>query len=178
MLKRRDFLKTAGAMTVLSNSSTAMAAGMQSEGARSQAVGKADYTIRIVRKAVELAPGRIVHTTTYNGQFPGPLLRLQTGRPITVDFINETEVAEQFHRHGQLIPSAVDGASEERTPYIPARGRRRIGFTPSPPGFRFYHTHLRAAGNLQAGQYTGEVGPVYIEPRNDPGRRSRALPRP
>ena len=115
----------------------------------------------------------MVNTTTYNGQFPGPLLHLQAGRPITVDFINETEVPEQFHWHGQVIPSAVDGAAEERTPYIPARGTRRISFTPGPSGFRFYHTHVRAGGNLQLGQYTGEVGPLYIEPRNDPGRARR-----
>jgi FtsP/CotA-like multicopper oxidase with cupredoxin domain len=174
MLKRRDFLKTAGAMTVLSTSSTVMAAA-QSQSAGAPVVGKADYTIRIARTAVELAAGRVVNTTTYNGQFPGPLLRLYAGRPIAVDFINETDVPEQFHWHGQLITSAVDGASEERTPYIPARGTQRIRFAPGPSGFRFYHTHVRAGGNLQLGQYTGEVGPLYIEPRNDPGRYDREV---
>jgi FtsP/CotA-like multicopper oxidase with cupredoxin domain len=175
MLKRRDFLKIAGAMTGASGSSGAMAAAAQNQTPAAQLIDKADYTIRIARTAVELAPGRVVNTTTYNGQFPGPLLRLQAGRPITVDFINETEVPEQFHWHGQLIPSSVDGAAEERTPYIPARGTRRISFTPGPSGFRFYHTHLRAGGNLQLGQYTGEVGPLNIEPRNDPGHYDREV---
>ena len=175
MLKRRDFLKTTGAMTVLSSSSTAMAVAVQSRTPQAQLTDKADHTIRISRTAVELAPGRVVNTTTYNGQFPGPLLRLRACRPISVDFINETEVPEQFHWHGQLIPSAVDGASEERTPYVPARGTRRISFTPRPAGFRFYHTHVRAGGNLRLGQYTGEVGPLYIEPRDDPGRYDREL---
>jgi FtsP/CotA-like multicopper oxidase with cupredoxin domain len=175
MPKRRDFLKTLGAMTVLSSSSGTIAGAVQSQSTGAQPVGKADYSIRIATTAVELAPGRTVHTTTYNGQFPGPLLRLQTERTITVDFVNETEIPEQFHWHGQLIPSAVDGASEERTPYIPARGTRRISFTARPAGFRFYHTHVRAGGNLQLGQYTGEVGPLYIEPRNDLGRYDREL---
>jgi hypothetical protein len=43
-----------------------------------QAGGPADYTLTIAVKPVELAPNRIVSTTTYNGQFPGPLLRTAT----------------------------------------------------------------------------------------------------
>ena len=37
-----------------------------------------------------------------------------------------------------------------------------------PAGLRFYHTHNRAGANLSAGQYSGEVGPVYIEPKHKP----------
>lgn len=76
----------------------------------------------------------------------------------------------QLHWHGQKIPTDVDGAAEEGTPYIPAHGHRRIVFTPNPAGYRFYHTHNCAGANLYAGQYTGQVGPVYIEPANEPGR--------
>src|ERR1017187_4917969 len=125
------------------------------------AVGSPHHTIRIAKTAIELAPGRIVETTTYNGRFPGPLLRFRAGKPVTVDFINETGLPEQLHWHGQFVSDAIDGAAEERTPYIPAYGRRRITFSPNPAGFRFYHTHVRAGSNLKTGQYTGEVGPVY-----------------
>ena len=37
-----------------------------------------------------------------------------------------------------------------------------------PASLRFYHTHNRAGANLSAGQYSGEVGPVYIEPKHEP----------
>ena len=40
---------------------------------------------------------------------------------------------------------------------------------PRPSGFRFYHTHNRAGADLHAGQYSGQVGPVYIEPKHEPG---------
>ena len=43
--------------------------------------GVADHAIRIGNGLVELAPDRILSTTTYNGQFPGPLLRFKEGRP-------------------------------------------------------------------------------------------------
>src|SRR5580704_10454866 len=103
---------------------------------------KADHTIRIATGLVELAPDHIVSTTLYNGQFPGPLLRLKEGKRIVVDIHNDTDTPEQLHWHGQLVPVDVDGAAEEGTPYIPAHGMRRIAFTPKPVGLRFYHTHV------------------------------------
>ena len=135
----------------------------------------ADYTIRINVSPIEIASNRIISTTNYNGQFPGPLVRLKEGQPVTVEIFNDTDVSEQLHWHGQMVPVDVDGASEEGTPFIPAHGRRRITFTPRPAGFRFYHTHNRAGANLAAGQYTGEVGPVYIEGRNEAGNYDREV---
>ncbi len=135
--------------------------------------GKADHTLRISRSLVELAPDHIVSTTVFNGQFPGPLLRFKEGERVVVDIRNDTDIPEQLHWHGQFLPVDVDGAAEEGTPYIPARGMRRIAFTPGPAGFRFYHTHLVAGDNLSMGQYSGLVGPVYIEPKYEPGAYDR-----
>src|SRR5437870_2124368 len=135
----------------------------------------ADYTLRIETSPVEIAPKRIISITTYNGQFPGPLLRFKEGRQVTVDVFNDTDAPEQLHWHGQKIPTDVDGAAEEGTPFIPAHGKRRIVFTPRPAGLQFYHTHNRAGANLAAGQYSGQVGPVYIEPRQEPGRYDREV---
>lgn len=81
--------------------------------------GKADYTLRIATGTVELAPGRVVSTLTYNGQFPGPLLRFMQGRRTWVDVYNDTDAPEQLHWHGQHIGADVDGAAEEGTPYVP-----------------------------------------------------------
>ncbi len=134
---------------------------------------RADYTLRIATSLVELAPDRIISTTTYNGQFPGPLLRFREGRRVVVDVINDTDRAEQVHWHGQFVPAAVDGAAEEGTPFVPAHGRRRFAFIPGPAGLRFYHTHLRAGRDLSRGQYNGQVGPVYIEPAADRGAYDR-----
>jgi FtsP/CotA-like multicopper oxidase with cupredoxin domain len=135
----------------------------------------ADYTLHIQASAVEIAPKRIVSAITYNGQFPGPLLRFKEGRPVTVDVFNDTDTPEQLHWHGQFLPTDVDGAAEEGTPYIPAHGMRRLNFTPAPSGLRFYHTHNRAAANLSAGQYSGEVGPVFIEPKSSFGDHDREV---
>jgi FtsP/CotA-like multicopper oxidase with cupredoxin domain len=135
----------------------------------------ANYTFRIKSAPVEIAKNKFLSLTTYNGQFPGPLLRLKEGEQTIVDFYNDTDVPEQFHWHGQFLPVEVDGAAEEGTPFIPARGKGRIVFTPRPAGFRFYHTHIRAGADLSAGQYSGQVGPVYIEPKHEPGNYDREV---
>ena len=135
----------------------------------------ADYTVRIKAAPIEIAPNEILSTITYNGQFPGPLIRFREGHEVTVDIFNETDTPEQLHWHGQIVSTDVDGAAEEGTPYIPAHGHRRIRFTPKPSGLRFYHTHNRAGADLSAGQYSGQVGPVYIEPKENPGRYDREV---
>src|SRR5713226_8794099 len=173
---RRQFLK---ATVLLSpkESLAQMAAAMpqrESKAAQNES-GSADYTLRIQDSAVEIAPKRIISLTTYNGQFPGPLLRFKEGQPVTVEIYNDTDTPEQLHWHGQKVSADVDGAAEEGTPFIPAHGKRRIAFTPGPAGLRFYHTHSRAGANLYAGQYGGEVGPVYIEPKHEPGRYDREV---
>ena len=135
----------------------------------------ADHTIRIADTKIELAPGVDISTATYNGQFPGPLLRLYEGRPVVVDIHNDTTRPEQLHWHGQTVPVSVDGSAEEGTPFVPVNGSRRIGFTPGPAGLRFYHSHVIAGSDLTAGQYGGQVGPVYIEPKREPGRYDREV---
>jgi FtsP/CotA-like multicopper oxidase with cupredoxin domain len=133
------------------------------------AAEKADYTLRISTGLADLAPEHIVSTTLYNGRFPGPLLRFKERQRAVVDVYNDTDTPELVHWHGQIVPSDVDGAAEEGSPYVPAHGMRRISFVPKPAGFRFYHTHVMAGGDLNRGTYTGQVGPVYIEPKNEPG---------
>ena len=177
---RRQFLLAsalAGGGAILPVSATAQNSMQMPTPATTPPVqtGPANVTLRIATGLIELAPDHIVSTTLYNGQFPGPLLRFKEGEPVTVDMFNDTDTPEQVHFHGQIIPSDLDGAAEEGTPFVPAHGMRRITLTPKPTGFRFYHTHVVAGGDLNRGFYTGQVGPVYIEPKNDPGAYDREI---
>ncbi len=179
---RRQFLKViglgAGAFALSTKDSPAqtMIAAQQSETSRIlNESDSADYTLHIRSTPLEIAPKRIISATTYNAQFPGPLLCFKEGQQVAVDVYNDTDIPEQLHWHGQKVSTDVDGAAEEGTPFIPARGKRRIVFTPNPAGFRFYHTHSRARADLAVGQYSGQVGPVYIEPKHEPGRYDRQV---
>jgi FtsP/CotA-like multicopper oxidase with cupredoxin domain len=169
MIDRRSLLRHAGLLPLMG------AAPRLARAAGEAAAAKADYTLRIGTELVELAPDHIVSTTLYNGQFPGPLLRFTEGQPVVVDVYNDTDTPELVHWHGQMIPSDVDGAAEEGSPFVPARGMRRIAFTPKPAGFRFYHTHVAAGNDLGRGTYTGQAGPVYIEPKHDAGAYDREV---
>jgi len=179
-LSRRKFLRAAGAAA---GAATVLApSGLLSQPTKtrdndpaSQNEGSADYTLSIATKPIELAPNRIISVTTYNGQFPGPLIRLKEGERVAVDIRNETDTPEQLHWHGQLVSADVDGAAEEGTPFIPPHGSRRISFLPKPSGFRFYHTHVRAGADLAAGQYSGLVGPVFVEPKRHAGDYDREV---
>jgi FtsP/CotA-like multicopper oxidase with cupredoxin domain len=167
-LSRRSLLKHGAVLPVISAvPSLARAADPPPE--------KADYELRIATGLVELSPQHIVSTTLYNGQFPGPLVRLTEGKQVVVDIHNDTDTPEQLHWHGQFVPVDVDGAAEEGTPYIPAHGMRRIAFVPKPSGFRFYHTHVVPVNDLTMGTYTGQAGPVYIEPVENPGAYDREI---
>ena len=68
MMDRRSFLRYAGLVPLIG------AMPRLAFGADKSTAEKADYTLRIGTGLVELAPGHIVSTTLYNGQFPGPLL--------------------------------------------------------------------------------------------------------
>jgi FtsP/CotA-like multicopper oxidase with cupredoxin domain len=111
----------------------------------------------------------------YNGQFPGPLIRLKEGKRVMVDVHNDTDTPELVHWHGQSVQSDVDGAVEEGTPFIGPHSMRRIAYVPKPSGFRFYHTHIVAGGDLNRGTYTGQAGPIYIEPADNPGAYDREV---
>jgi FtsP/CotA-like multicopper oxidase with cupredoxin domain len=172
-IERRDFL-TFGGLAAMAAAGVGVAGCSRATSPSvpsppSPPNGKADYTLRVGTGAVELAPGHIVSTTVYNGQFPGPLVRLREGQRAWVDIYNDTDAPEQLHWHGQHVGVEVDGSAEEGTPYIPAHGMRRISFVPGPSGFRFYHTHVVPRDDLSRGQYSGQVGPVYIEPKQNPG---------
>ncbi len=168
-IDRRDLLKVA-ALTPLMGAVPRLVRAAGEVNAE-----RADYTLRIATGLVELSPEHIVSTALYNGQFPGPLLRMKEGQQVVVDIYNDSDTPELVHWHGQMIPSDVDGASEEGSPFVPAHGMRRIAFVPKPSGYRFYHTHVVAGADLNRGTYTGQAGPVYIEPKYNPGAYDREI---
>jgi len=157
MLTRRQILKLGSAAAV----SAALPA-------HARTLADADYSLDIAPYSLEISPKHTVKTVAYNQQVPGPLLRLQEGRPVTIDVTNHTAAEEIVHWHGLFTPSEFDGAMEEGSPMIAAGGKFRYTFSPTPAGFRWYHTHTFAGNDLKKAQYTGEHGFLMIEPSENP----------
>ena len=134
------------------------------------APAKTDYTLRIAPLSLELAPGKIIKTTGYNGQVPGPVLRLREGRPVTINVINDAGYPDIVHWHGLYLPAIEDGASEEGSPIIPVGQSLVYSYTPKPAGTRWYHSHAMAMTDLTRSTYSGEFGFLIVEPAaGDPG---------
>jgi len=134
-----------------------------------QALSAPDYTLEIGACTVDLDAKHSMKTTGYNGQVPGPLLRFKEGRQVTIDVTNNSANPEVVHWHGLFLPPDTDGAMEEGTPMIAPGERRRITFTPRPAGFRWYHTHTSAGGDVKKAQFGGQHGFLMIEPRDHAG---------
>lgn len=163
---RRTFLRNA-AFTAGAAASHRFACGQPAPSAAP------DYTLEIAEIDWELSPKKNIRTAAYNGQIPGPLIRLTEGKPVTIEIVNKLDHPEIVHWHGQWIPSDVDGSMEEGSPMIPAGGRALVEFTPKPAGLHWYHTHAMANRNLKHGLYTGQFGVLHVDPAIDPARFDR-----
>jgi FtsP/CotA-like multicopper oxidase with cupredoxin domain len=135
-----------------------------------------DVTLHIAEVALDLGPKHSVRTLAFNGQVPGPLLRVPEGKSITVEVANDFKETDIVHWHGFHIPSDVDGSTEEGTPPVPARSRRSYTFAARPAGTRWYHSHTMAGHNLNKATYTGLFGLFVVEPRENPGGYDQDVP--
>jgi FtsP/CotA-like multicopper oxidase with cupredoxin domain len=162
VLTRRGFLQLSG-----------MAAAAATVPTQPQAAP--DVSIEIAPYLVEASPKHHFQTVAYNGQVPGPLLRLQQGREVSVEIRNRTTDPEVLHWHGLYLPPEIDGSMEEGTPMIAPGETTRYRMTPDPAGFRWYHTHTFAGKDLHKAGYGGQHGFLLIEPRDNPARYDREV---
>ncbi len=161
MIDRRQLLATAAAAgVVLPNLANAQTAAKE-----------ADHTIRIAPVSHEIAPGKVVKTTGYNGAVPGPTLRLKEGAPVSLNVVNDSGYPNLVHWHGLFLPADQDGATEEGSRIIAPGASLTYNFTPNPTGTRWYHSHAMAMTDLTKSTYSGEFGFLIVEPAaGDPGR--------
>ena len=166
MATRREFLRQGGVAVC---GSLASAAGLLPNAFGSAGdAAKPDYRLNIQPCSIDIAPGVVIHTRAYNGQVPGPILRVREGVPVTIDVTNAGTEPDIVHWHGLAIDSLNDGAMEEGSPMIAPGAELRYTFTPRPAGTRWYHTHAGAGGNLALGTYSGQFGFLLVEGKSSP----------
>jgi len=160
-MNRRNFLASASALLATKS--------LRGLAPATSAVDKPDHTLSIAPANIEIAKGIHIKTLAYNGQVPGPMLRLREGVPVTIDVTNASSDPDLVHWHGLAIDSINDGAMEEGSPMIAPGATQRYSFAPKPSGTRWYHTHNSAYANLNLGTYSGQFGFLLIEGRGEPG---------
>ena len=177
-MNRRSFLLSAGGVVAhpLLNSlvptrSSLLYAAQQAPAKKAHSKSlqaPAGHAFTIKPCTIEISPGVNIKTLAYNGQVPGPLLRLRQGVPVTIDVTNATASADIVHWHGLTTDVINDGAMEEGSPMIAPGETLRYHLTPNPAGLRWYHTHVVAGTNLEVGTYSGQFGFLLVEGANDP----------
>ncbi len=92
----------------------------------------------------EVEPGRFVEGWAYNGQIPGPWIRLDVGDKVEVHFTNLTPKSSDIHWHGISVPNNMDGVA----PYTqePVRPGETFvySFEAEAPAIGMYHAHMHA----------------------------------
>ncbi|HEV8662327.1 MAG TPA: multicopper oxidase domain-containing protein, partial [Candidatus Methylomirabilis sp.] len=59
--------------------------------------------------AWELAPGKVIRAWSYNGQVPGPEIRLREGERVRIVLKNNLPEPTTVHWHGVDVPNPMDG---------------------------------------------------------------------
>jgi FtsP/CotA-like multicopper oxidase with cupredoxin domain len=119
-----------------------------------------DVTCREIDWEVE--PGRTVKAWTYNGQVPGPQIRVREGDRVRMIVKNELPESTAVHFHGLELPNDQDGVPFITQPPIKPGETFTYDFTVTNAGSHMYHSHHNAAKQVGAGL----LGAFIVEPRS------------
>lgn len=110
--------------------------------------------------------GEIIESWGYNGQLPGPEIRVTEGDTVRINFTNNLPVPTTVHWHGLDVPNAMDGVpGYTQDPVLP--GETFVyEFDAHPAGTRMYHTHGSHHGDEAQQMDMGLAGPFVVEPRD------------
>lgn len=89
----------------------------------------------------EVEPGRFVDAWTYNGQVPGPAIRVDVGDKVRVIVDNQLPMGTDVHWHGIATPNSMDGVAPLTQPLIKSGETFTYEFTTRKPAIGMYHAH-------------------------------------
>ena len=98
----------------------------------------------------------------YNAQVPGPMIKVQQGASITVDFKNEIDMPTTIHWHGLRHDNAHDGVPDVTQPAVMPGEDWQYTLTFPDAGAYWYHPHVREDIQQDMGMY----GVMLVEPSN------------
>jgi FtsP/CotA-like multicopper oxidase with cupredoxin domain len=110
----------------------------------------------------EVTPGQLFDAEAYNGQVPGPLMRMTEGERIRVRVKNDLADSTAVHWHGQRVPNSQDGVPFITQPPIKPGGTYVYEFTAGPFGSHMYHSHHNATEQVGRGM----LGPLIVLPKD------------
>jgi FtsP/CotA-like multicopper oxidase with cupredoxin domain len=120
-----------------------------------------EFTLTASQIDWELQPGVPVKAWAYNGQVPGPEIRVREGDHVRITLVNHLPVGTTIHWHGVNVPPDMDGpAGLNQAPVEPGQSFV-YDFIATPAGTRWYHSHTDVATQVMLGLY----GAFIVEPK-------------
>ena len=110
----------------------------------------------------ETAPGQTVEAWAYNGQVPGPQIRVREGDRVRLVVKNELSESTAVHFHGVELPNDQDGVPFITQKPIKPGETYAYEFTAPNPGSHMYHSHHNSTTQVSLGL----LGAFIIEPKN------------
>ena len=109
----------------------------------------------------EIEPGKRSKAWAYNGQVPGPQIRVREGDRVRVVLKNELPESTVIHFHGVEVPNDQDGVPYITQPPIKTGETYTYEFTVPNAGSHMYHSHHNAATQVMLGL----LGAFIVEPK-------------
>ncbi|MGG0658323.1 multicopper oxidase domain-containing protein [Rummeliibacillus pycnus] len=120
------------------------------------------YTIRAQQGTSEIFDGIKTKTYGYNGDFLGPVIRVQKGMNVTIHLVNDLQEDTTFHWHGLEIPGNEDGGPHK---VLKPGETETIHFTVQQDAATlWFHPHPMHETGKQV--FKGLAGLLYIDDKN------------
>lgn len=118
---------------------------------RSDGVKVFDLTASIIDW--EVSPGEFVEAWAYNGQVPGPWIRLDVGDRVEINVANETTLGTDVHWHGISTPNEMDGVAPYTQEPIAPGETFTYAFEAERRSIGMYHAHLHSQISVPNGMF-------------------------
>jgi FtsP/CotA-like multicopper oxidase with cupredoxin domain len=155
-LTRRELLRLGGTMVGVLAAPAWVGAG-RAAGAAPQVVG-AGVELTAGRSAIAVG-GTTAELWTYNGSFPGPILRWREGERVRLRLVNRLDESTNLHLHGLHLPPSIDDPFLE----VPPGSATTYEFTvpTGACGTYWYHPHMH--GSVARQLFAGLAGAIVVE---------------
>ena len=116
-----------------------------------------ELTAGYVKKEVG---NRTLRMLAYNGSVPGPIIKVEQGAEVTINFNNNTDIEQTVHSHGIRIDNLSDGVPNSTQDAVPPGESFTYTVRFPDAGVYWYHPHTRE----DYGQELGLYGNYLVEP--------------
>ncbi len=124
--------------------------------------GKAEFDLKVQYGKTEFIEGYEANTLGYNGNYLGPVIRVNKGDDVKININNTLDEPTTVHWHGLEVPGEMDGGPHQ---VVDPNTTWKPYFTiDQPAATLWYHPHLLHKTGEQV--YKGLAGLFYIEDEN------------